>query len=547
MPRKTKSRTMPTRPYQQLALDFENVIKTAQVFSREQVAAQNPQDDSRQVYDPVVQTTNYMQRAVKFEEVWETTIQAARERLLKTDARQLYLEFLIDLKRQIERDSVKAARLADLLEHVAIRGLGMTRDWVNIARPPKGGIRWTVNLDIPSIQKHLETHIVGQYFLNPVTIDNSVWSGRIPLIGASDVSQHRSAVPVPARFFKRSVPFVLNNAAGTLFNLREGKPKYDNVFNPSPNDALLRWMLIDPSYQDELEPEDYQRCLGSAMDVGHYKFDLENLLKADRRAPDIIFRDGSLFPQDAYLENFVIESKRGDFTREAIRELLDCLSYAKEIGVIYCGVSKNVQLKVYSAVIDWYISQNIDETWEIGSYTLNDGQAMSLLLASPSFVGDNLERAVSTCLIRRSFTTRANLNTRAKLDDLHSHFRLYQSQHQEIDITPFQRLCEIAHVYMFFIGHSKSPQQQIPRYEFFFTESLGSTHDVAQKVLSALQQCSLMNDEDHSFMADRPIVYLLPSVTQQAHLLSKDVGKYIDTATGQWIMARYQRLISRQR
>jgi hypothetical protein len=78
------------------------------------------------------------------------------------------------------------------------------------------------------------------------------------------------------------------------------------------------------------------------MDVGQYKFDLEYLLKADRHRPDLILRDGSLFPQDAYLDNFAIPNKRGDFTREAIREMLDCLSYAKLLNVIYCGVSKNV-------------------------------------------------------------------------------------------------------------------------------------------------------------------------------------------------------------
>ena len=114
------------------------------------------------------------------------------------------------------------------------------------------------------------------------------------------------------------------------FRVLDGKPKYDNLFNPKPDETLLRWMLIDPSYQDELEPEDYNRCLASAMDVGQYKFDLEFLMKKDGRQPDIIYRDGSLFPQDAYLDNFFIENKRGEFTREAIRELLNCLVMLNE-------------------------------------------------------------------------------------------------------------------------------------------------------------------------------------------------------------------------
>jgi hypothetical protein len=544
MPHKAK-RHSSDEPYQQLPLDFDTVINSAQVFSREEVVARSHADDSHQDYDPVVQTTGYMQRAVQLEEAWETALQKAREALLCVDARELYFDFFTDLKHQIEQNSPKAARLADLLDQVAIRGFGMTRNQVRVERPAKGGTRLKVEVDSGSVQTHLETHIVGEHFLNPVVIDDKVWQDLTPLIGASDVSQHRDAVPVPARCFKRKVPFILNNAAGTLFETYRGSPKYNNLFNPKPDEALLRWMLIDPSYQDELESEDYQRCLASAMDVGQYKFDLEYLLKADKRTPNIIFRDGSLFPQDAYLDNFIVESKRGEFTREAIREMLACLSYAREVGIIYCGVSKNVQLKVYSAVIDWFIAKYIDKNWDIGNYTLNDGQAMSLLLASPSFVGNNLQQAGATCLIRRSFTTRANFNTKPFFEDLDTYFHDYQNQHQEIGITPFRRLCEIAHLYMFFVGHSKSPQQQLPRYEFFHTASSEMIPTIAQKILSAIQHCGLMNDEDHSFMADSPVTYLIPSVTQQAHLLSKQVGEYIDRTTGQWIMARYHNLVSK--
>src|SRR5256714_239204 len=400
MPRIKKSVRSETVP--QLSFDFKEVVKTAEILSREQVVAQANFKTDVSDYDPVRQTSEYMQRAVQFEEAWETTIQEARRRLLQTNARQLYYDFLEDLKRQIENGSPKSNRLADLLEKVAIQGLGMDRRQIQIETPLKGGTKWRISWDAKAIQNHLADHIVGETFLNEVKADAGGLLQQPFLIGASDVSQHRSAVPIPARFFKRSVPFVLNNAAGTLFKIESGKPKYDNLFNPKPDETLLRWMLIDPSYQDELDGEDYQRCLASAMDVGQYKFDLEFLLKADKRV-SLIFRDGSIFPQDAYLDNFIVRSKRGEFTREAIRELLNCLSYAKDVGTIYCGVSKNVRLKVFSAVVDWFIAKHLDRNWEIGNYTLNDGQAMTLLLSSPSFVGNNLTQAVSTCLIKRSF------------------------------------------------------------------------------------------------------------------------------------------------
>ncbi|MBP7997823.1 MAG: hypothetical protein KA338_01115 [Chloroflexi bacterium] len=542
MPHQRKPKSSDLSPQIVLPLAFEKVLESAEVLSREAVSANVFQEDT---YNPISQTANYMQRVVQAEKVWETTLKQACEQLLAVDARQLYYDFFKDLSKQIEQNPQKASRIANLLHSVAIRGFGMTKRQINIRNPPRGGTRWHVILDEDAIRAHLENCIVGENFLNILEAGAITWANGTPLIGGSDVSQHRSAVPVPSRFFKRSVPFVLNNAAGTLFSLKkDGQPKYENLFNPKPEEELLRWMLIDPSYQDELEPEDYQRILASAMDIGQYKFDLNYLLKTDKRTPDIIFRDGSLFPQDAYLDNFILDSKRGEFVREAIREMLDCLGYSRELGVVYCGIAKTTVLKVYSAVVDWYIAKYIDLNWEVGNYTLNDGQAMSILLASPTFVASNLEQVVSTCLIRRSFTTRAALNEKVPDSNYESYFQRYEAQ-TDIDIKSYRRLCDMAHLYMFFIGHSKSPQQQLPRYEFFHSDSLGTPSIVAQKILSALQSCSLVSDKDHSFMADEPLTYLLPAVTQQAHNLSKDVGKHIDRATGQWIMAQYHNLVSK--
>lgn len=543
MPSKSKNKPDLSSRYDQLAFDFQAVIESARVLSKEEVVTKGQEGADGEPYSPVSETADYMKRSVQFEQAWETTIQQARKLLLNKNALELYAEFITDLKAQIERGVPRTPKLARLLEQVVTRGLGVRREHFWIEKPQPGGTQWrVVNWDLGGIERHLRENLVGPDFLNAVTELDGAWGGRTPLVGASDVSQHRSAVPVPARFFKRSVPFVLNNAAGALFSLQDDKPRYDNLFDPKPNDELLRWMLIDPSYQDELEPEDYQRCLASAMDVGQYKFDLKHLLKADKYVPDIVFRDGSLFPQDAYLDNFVVENKRGEFTREAIREMLDCLSYAQSVGVIYCGVTKHVQLRVFSAVVDWFVARHIDRNWEVGSYTLNDGEAMSLLLASPEFVGDSLQSLVSTCLIRRSFTTRANLNTRTNLDNLDAYFQSYENQYG-VDIRPYRQLCQVAHLYMFFMGHSKSPQQQLPRYEFFYSSTMGQPWIIVQKILSALQYCGLDADRDHSFMADKPIIYLIPRVTQQAHTLSKDVGKYIDTNTGQWIMARYRSML----
>lgn len=524
----------------QLPMEFDEVLRTAEIVSRDSIADKLIDDE----YSPIGQTAGYMQRIIQAEQAWETTLSRARNALLSVDARQIYFDFIQDMARTIEAEPQISARLSNLLHQVTIRGLGMKPHDVQIFKPTRGATRWRITVDRQSVQRHLDSHIEGPNFLNilqPTAIPDS---NRSLLIGGSDVSQHRSSVPVPSRFFKRNVPFVLNNAAGTIFSTQgRGVANYENLFNPKPDEELLRWMLIDPSYQDELEPEDYQRIIASAMDIGQYKFDLNYLLKSDKRPPDVIFRDGSLFPQDAYLDNYILDTRRGEFVREAIREMLACLIYARELGTTYCGVAKTTVLKVYSAVVDWYIAKYIDHNWEVGNYVLNDGQAMSMLLATPNLDMEDLQQAICTCFIRRSFTTRAALNEKIPADmSMNAYFDRHTPQ--DIDISPYRRLCDIAHFYMFFIGHSKSPQQQIPRYEFFHPNVAESPLVSAKRILTALQHCSLMTDHDHSFMSDEPITYLIPSVTQQAHNLSKDVGKHIDRATGQWIMAQYRKLIT---
>ena len=547
MPRKQKSSNIHSN-YIQLEMNFDEILsqENYQVLDREQINSY----DTLKNHDPLEETVEYMSKLIKAQNQWETTIQKAREHLSQKDPRELYFEFLQDLKEEIQENSNQSERLAKLLKQVAIRGFGMTKEQVNITPPPKGSRKWEVELNEELIKEHLATHIVGKYFLNSIESDDSLWNNGNFSIGSSDVSQHRSSVPYPARFFNRTVPFLLNNAAGAIVRVNNGKAIFDQGrFNPAPTQDLLQWMLIDPSYQDELEPEDFHRCTASAMDVGQYIFDHEYLLNADKDCPDIILRDGSLFPQDAYLDNYIIDNRRGDFTRKAIQELRECINSARDFNRIYCGVSKNVRLKVYSSVLDWYIAKYIDKNWETGNYTLTDGQAMTLLLSSPNCFENGLKKAMCTCLIRRSFTTRATLNEKANLKALdESYFKRYrqriEDENSRINIEPYKYLCENFHTYMFFIGHSKTPNQLLPRYEFFSAND-NNIEIISAKILTAIKYCGLEVDKDHSFMSDDPISYLIPSITLESHKCSKNVGKWLTQNVKQKLLSKYQSFIQK--
>ncbi len=119
-------------------LNFDSVLETAEVLSREQVVARSGQSESDQDYSPIMQTAEYMKQAVQSEEAWESTIKQACDQLLHVDAQQLYMDFFDDLCNQINHNSSKSAKFADLLEKVAVRGFGMSSQHLRVSHPSKG-------------------------------------------------------------------------------------------------------------------------------------------------------------------------------------------------------------------------------------------------------------------------------------------------------------------------------------------------------------------------------------------------------------------------
>ena len=513
--------------------DFSAVIKTAAVRSRDEILR----------YSPIDETTKYAAKAVQMEREWEDVIGKARAGLLNEDAVGLYLSLIDDFVEKIKAGDKAPARLR-VLENVIYRGFGMTPAHFSVLRPPRGGAGcYRVRIDMSAVESQLRESITGGSFLREYRAAPLVDELRV---AGSDVSQHMSAVPIPGRFFRWAAPFALNNAAGALATVKDGGMHFENLFDPKPDDKLLKWMLIDPSYLDDLESSDYAACLLSAMDVGHYKFDLAHLLKSDRNVPDVIFHDGSIYPHDAYLDNYIRDDRRGEFVREAIRELLDCLGYVRDLKArsIYCGVAKAVQMKVFSAAVDWFIADRIDKKWDSFGYNLNDGMAMSILLAHPSFKA-NSGSAVGTCLLARTFTARANLNRKMRRNEtLDDYFQRFDVENPGFDTTPFRGLCDLGRLHMFYLGHSASPQQRLPRYEFFHHTGMPAPVEAAESVFTALNACGLDVDREHSHMSKDEIAYLVPNPMLVAHNLSKQVGKHIDQQTGAKIMARFKNAVS---
>ena len=60
-------------------------------------------------------------------------------------------------KQKIKQKGPKTSRLAGLIEQVAVRGLGIRRQHLYIAKPRRGGTHWRINnWDLDAIEDHIK-------------------------------------------------------------------------------------------------------------------------------------------------------------------------------------------------------------------------------------------------------------------------------------------------------------------------------------------------------------------------------------------------------
>lgn len=171
------------------------------------------------------------------------------------------------------------------------------------------------------------------------------------------------------------------------------------------------------------------------MDVGQFFVEETFIFKHGglTQKPDVHFRDGRIFRQDK-LMNCTIENRHGQLTREAIYRMVSTIRAAKELKILYCGVAKQVQLKIYSTIINWYINNIMGQTkWNPTGRVISDTEIMRNLICMKEF-SSSFEKIYVTCPIVRKFETVSNLNRRTRRqvqNDLNRLDRVYHSR----DIT----------------------------------------------------------------------------------------------------------------
>jgi hypothetical protein len=499
--------------------------------------------------DPaILRTVDYLEAASLVDEE-KDVLQVAKQKLSSEDPRELYFAFLKYCFENLKTvDRAHQYKFARQINDVAIMGLGIWQEDLGLLSAGEGALKITGEPKWERIKEHIENTVFGEHFVEKINVpdDGELWGFDFPLrMSACDASQHRMKLKVP--FNKTwATPVVVNNSGGTIKERNSNEePTWRHIAVPKDTREYEDWVILGPDDYSDMDEGDYEWAAKSSMDVGQFFVEETFIFKHGglTKKPDVHFRDGRIFPQDK-LMNCRIENRHGQLTREAIYRMTTSCETAEKLKILYCGVSKQVELKVYSTLINWYVTKQMDKArWNPTDKVLNDSEMMRYFIYHPDFQAWSFSDVYITCQILRRFETTSNLNRRSRkqvANDLDSLGGVFHTR----DITAkdiVQEALKVSAV-MFFGGHSKNEELFIPRYEFAQMHHRVNNSNYKEwvyKVLSALRLASFDVDEDHLWGLEEPVKTLIPTPILVAHDISKKMGEELASNFAQRATAEF--------
>jgi len=506
----------------------------------------------RRIDPAITRTADYLVSASLLDEE-KDILEEAVKKLRKENPRDLYLTFLKDCVKDLKSaDRQQQYRYAKQINDVAIMGLGIWQEDLGIISSGREAMRISGEPNWTNIKEHIDQTVFGNYFIEEYNVpsDKELWGEEFPLrMSSCDASQHRFKLRIP--FNKTwATPVVVNNSAGTIKEKQGLKPRWKHVAVPKDTREYEDWVILGPDDYAVMDEGDYEWAAKSSMDVGEFFVEETFIFKHGGLTlkPDVHFRDGRIFPQD-HLMNCRIENRHGQLTREAIYRMVTTCRTAKELKILYCGVAKQVQLKVYSTLINWYVTKIMGkQKWNPTGQIISDSEMVRNILFKSDFTAKTFEQIYIISPILRRFETASNLNRRTRRqvhNDLESLTRVYHSR----DLTARQIVEDALkiNVVMFFAGHSKTDELYIPRYEFIAHSDSSSIKDSILRVLSALRLASFDVDEDHLWGKEDPIRTLVPTPILIAHDISKNMGEELASNFSQRAIAEFIKRLREKR
>lgn len=579
---------------------------------------------------PYVKTTEALARAVDAQDYYEENrgdvIRRAAEALLEEDAVELFARFLRERADLVQRDLevVKHrnddgdAELADRsaferletdyadLDAMAYRALSLPRDAIGL--PPALHIRdakrvmgCDVTCDDAKLRDALRRRVFGGTFLRLVDIsDLKAQRGEL-VVSGSDGSMHAGTLGLQtASGFVEDIAadvITFNNSIAyvKLAPNQTGRGKPSDAVYSAPftrqtiDDPNYRGMVLAPFMYPDLSEAEYEHMAKSATDVVQFRVDADVIggtaydirpPNAQVPRPSVHIRDGTIAPQEREWNHYTRPDRYGEMVREGIRHertILEKSIAGGERAPLFAGAVKATQLRIFSRVLNWYISRDsgrrfggkpIEPNWDVSRAAgIADNTAMTALFAALPRPPEG--RHYVSCVLLRQFpaltefynVTRAPGETwldwfqKRKRDDLTVAERDGGTPryHLTTDLSDddFVFMCERADYVSFYIGHTGAePPPTIPRYEFLASlrEDTGADSEVEEarrrvenavrRVVNAVDAAGLSIDRDHNFLTGKMLVKLIPFPIWQAHEHAKTLGKKLEAELKSMVVGR---------
>lgn len=360
---------------------------------------------------------------------------------------------------------------------------------------------------------------------------------------------------------------------------QKGPKKYLHsapVTRQTLDDPTYKGMVLAPFMFPMLTESEYEHMARAASDVVQMRVDDEvfngkarDLTTGEQiMPPRVHIRDGTITPQERGFNHYTQMNPYGDIAREGIarsRSILQRITNAQRNPQLYVGCVKSTQLRLFSRLVNWYISRGsrltrgkpIEPDWDVDrAGFISDVDVMTVLLANKDLVPAPNQFWMS-CVVLRQFASLTDfydiyLGDESWLDFLVrrrnraiADYEQYGGELPYHAIISEDDLVEDSYLYMlehgdyasFYIGHTwGEPAPKIPRYEFLCSlrdvspsEAKRHVRHTIEKLATALHTCHFAQDRDHNFLSRLTLTKLIPSVVHEAHTIAKTLGKKIES------------------
>jgi hypothetical protein len=213
----------------------------------------------------------------------------------------------------------------------------------------------------------------------------------------------------------------INTAVGQV----HGNIKSGNSITPAfmrlpekPEDMQQRdnrHTIMAKFFYPDITDGEYIHSVWNAMDVLESKATLRIMQRwyagkenVEIRPADIVFRDGTVVPQERDFTHYIQKDSYGKITRDLIEVNWDLVRKCRDDSQIVSGVVKTANLRVFGPVINWFVCRLVGssvnsqiQSWPLHAMNLSTDQiVLSRLLTANRMKDDAWSR---TCMVMRPF------------------------------------------------------------------------------------------------------------------------------------------------